>query len=236
MKLLIWDFDGTLGYREGGAWTASLLEVMEKADVGLDVTAEEISPHLREGFPWHTPLRPHPHIQSIREWWEALYPVFEGAFEKVGVDGFEAYDLARQVRDTYLDLTRWHLFDDVVPTLTTLSSQGWTHVILSNHAPELDLIVQHLELDRHVARVYSSAITGWEKPHERAFRMVLDAFSDTEAVWMIGDHMDADIQGAASVGIPGILVRRYHEEARYYCETLDQIPPILAAATEDDER
>lgn len=235
MKLLIWDFDGTLGYRQGGAWTASLLEVLQKADVDLDVTAEEIRPHLRQGFPWHTPLRPHPHTQSIREWWEALYPVFERAFEKVGVDGFEAYDLARQVRDTYLDLERWRLFDDALPTLTHLSSQGWTHVVLSNHAPELDLIVQHLELDRYVTRVYNSATLGWEKPHERTFRTVLDAFSDAEPIWMIGDHMGADIQGAASVGIPGILVRRYHEDARYYCGTLDQIPLILAAA-EYDER
>ncbi len=233
MKLLIWDFDGTLGYREGGAWTASLLEVLQKADVDLDVTAEEMRPHLRQGFPWDTPLRPHPHMQSSREWWEALYPVFEQAFEKVGVDGFEAYDLARQVRDAYLDLERWRLFDDVLPTLKHLSSQDWTHVILSNHAPELDLIVQHLGLDEHMARVYNSAILSWEKPHERTFRTVLDAFPGAEPVWMIGDHLDADVQGAAAVGIPGILVRRYQEDAPYYCETLSEVPSILEAKEDD---
>ncbi|MEA3407690.1 MAG: HAD-IA family hydrolase, partial [Chloroflexota bacterium] len=227
--LLIWDFDGTLGYREGGAWTASLLEVLQEADVAPDVTEEDIRPHLREGFPWHTPLRPHPHMQSTREWWEALYPVFERAFENVGIDGFEAYDLARQVRAAYLDLERWRLFDDTLPTLEHLSSQGWTHVILSNHAPELDLIVQHLGLNEHMARVYNSATMGWEKPHERAFRIVLDGFPGAEVVWMIGDHVDVDIQGAAAVGIPGMLVRRYHEDAPYYCETLSQVPLVLEA-------
>ncbi len=233
MKLLIWDFDGTLGYRQGGAWTASLLEVLEKAGAAPEVTAEEIRPHLREGFPWDTPLRPHPHIQSTREWWETLYPVFERAFEKVGIDGFEAYDLARQVRDTYLDLGRWRLFDDALPTLTHLSSEGWIHVVLSNHAPELDLIVQHLELDKHVSRVYNSATIGWEKPHARAFRIVLDAFPGAEPMWMIGDHLDADIQGAAAVGIPGILVHRDHKDTQYQCETLSQVPDVLTAVEND---
>jgi ribonucleotide monophosphatase NagD (HAD superfamily) len=44
---------------------------------------------------------------------------------------------------------------------------------------------------------------------------------------MIGDSMTADIQGADSVGIPAILVRRYHEEAKYSCEKLSGVAAII---------
>jgi hypothetical protein len=40
-KYLIWDFDGTLGYRPGG-WTAALLEVLQREAPTCDVTADQL--------------------------------------------------------------------------------------------------------------------------------------------------------------------------------------------------
>ncbi|MEN8008277.1 MAG: HAD-IA family hydrolase, partial [Candidatus Krumholzibacteriota bacterium] len=102
-------------------------------------------------------------------------------------------------------LERWRLYDDVLPALDVLSSQGWTHVILSNHVPELGDIVQHLGLASRVARVFNSAEMGYEKPHSRAFQIVLEALPGTEAAWMIGDN-SKDIEAALNAGIRSVFV------------------------------
>jgi len=46
---------------------------------------------------------------------------------------------------------------------------------------------------------------------------------DIENIWRSGDNLAVDIAGAESTGIPGILVRQFQPDARYYCETLQQI-------------
>jgi putative hydrolase of the HAD superfamily len=230
MKTLIWDFDGTLGYREGGMFGASLLEVIQRGEPGFNVTHGQIRPYLQSGFPWHTPERSHPEIDSGDQWWETLlYPIFEQALTGVGVDSCRARSMARQARAVYTDPGRWRLFDDVIPTLDLLSSRGWCHVILSNHVPELRDIVRHLGLGPHIMKVFNSAETGYEKPHPRAFETVLEDLPDPGAVWMIGDNMQADVAGANAAGIPGILVRRYHKSAEYYSERLSHIPLIVCS-------
>ena len=227
MKYLLWDFDGTLGHRDGGAWTASLLETLDLALPGHAVTLEQLRPHTRAGFPWHEPDRPHTHLTSAEAWWEALYPVLVRVYRRVGLDESLAQTLARRFRAVYLNLDRWRLSDDVLPTLDALSAQGWTHAILSNHVPELGDIVRHLGLTSRFVRVFNSAETGYEKPNPRAFRIVLETLADVEAVWMIGDSFTADVQGAEAVGVPAILVRRQHPQARYHCETLHEVVAIV---------
>ena len=227
MKLLIWDFDGTLGYREGGMWTASLFNILCRHAPDCGVTQDQLNPYMLSGMPWHTPERPHPEIRSPDQWWSTYEPNFDRAFKGVGVDTSLARLMAKEMRRVYPDPERFRLFSDTVPTLDQLSCQGWTHVVLSNHVPELPDIIRHLGLDLHVAAVFNSAETGYEKPHPKAFRIVLDRFSEATKTWMIGDSMNADIAGADAMGIPGILVRKYHEDARDYCDTLAQVPAIV---------
>jgi len=88
-----------------------------------------------------------------------------------------------------------------------LYAAGWHHVILSNHVPELPLIVYGLGLGELIVGVVASTATGYEKPHPRAFAIALDAVGGVERVWMVGDKVDADIRGAEAVEIPVIRVR-----------------------------
>ena len=44
MKTLIWDFDGTLGYREGGMFGASLIEAIEQSH--REYASNPVSEHL----------------------------------------------------------------------------------------------------------------------------------------------------------------------------------------------
>lgn len=227
---MIWDFDGTLGYRVsgGGAWAASLLEVLDGALPSHTVTLDQIRPFLQTGFPWQEADRPHLHLTPADLWWGAILPVLERAYVGVGLDEDQARTLARRFRAVYLNLDRWRLFDDVLPTLDALSAQGWTHAILSNHVPELGDIVRHLGLASRMAYVFNSAETGYEKPHPRAFQIALETLPDVAAAWMIGDSFTADVQGAERAGIPAILVRRSHPNAGRYCDALAGVPALIA--------
>jgi len=234
MNLLIWDFDGTLGYRDSvmepgaGAWTAALLETVQREAPECPATAEELRPYIRSGFPWHTPELAHPHLDTADTWWAALLPVFERAYEGVGLNHEQALRLARRVRSTYLDPSRWHVFDDTVSALSALAEAGWTHAVLSNHVPELDDLIEALGLTSHFSRVFNSADIGVEKPNPEAFRIALDAVGPHKACWMIGDSYRADVRGAEAVGLPSILVRRLHPDAARFAPTLAEVGGLLS--------
>lgn len=108
-----------------------------------------------------------------------------------------------------------------MPVLESLRQRNWTHVILSNHVPELSLIVQHLGLNRYVHQIFNSAQTGYEKPHPMAFKLVQMSLDKAEQLWMIGDNPVADIAGAEAANIPAILVRKDRQPLN---QVLDILP------------
>ena len=115
------------------------------------------------------------------------------------------------------------MFEDTIPALTKLEQEGWKHVIVSNHVPELEALVSHLGIHEYVQEVFTSALVGYEKPHQKMFEHVLSHIQSNDDMWMIGDSVAADINGAASVGIKGILVRKPNEDADVYYENLLEV-------------
>ena len=233
MRVIIWDFDGTLGYRvggdaSGGPWTASLWEVLQAEVPGCRVTKEQLRPYMRTGFPWHTPELPHTQVKSADAWWQMVEPLFTRAYVGVGFDYRRAQRFASLFRATYLNLDKWRVYHDVIPVLKCFSLWRLDHVMLSNHVPELGVIVQHLGLAPYFTKIFNSAEIGYEKPNPLAFQIVLDALPEMEEVWMVGDSLQADVAGASGVGIPAILVRKEHPDARLYAESLLDVPVILS--------
>ena len=113
---------------------------------------------------------------------------------------------ARTFRSCYTDPTRWTVFPDAVAVLDELTAAGWTHLIVSNHVPELEELIDALGLSRHFTAVINSASVGWEKPNRQIFEAALDRVGRPRQVWMVGDNPVADIAGAGALGIPGIHV------------------------------
>ena len=226
MKLLLWDFDSTLGWREGG-WTGALLETIQACAPGIHLTPEQVRPYLKSGFPWQIPETPHLDTGTPDAWWDRLDPLFEQACGGLGFSPPDSHCIARQVRRVYPDLSRFRLFDDSLPALAQLSARGWTHALLSNHVPELPAILRHLGLAGCLAGVFNSAETGYEKPHPQAFHLALAVFPHAHTAWMIGDNPTADIEGAALAGLPGILVRKPHPGVPYFCQDLSQLVVLL---------
>jgi putative hydrolase of the HAD superfamily len=150
----------------------------------------------------------HPELCEPEAWWSHVEALLASAYEGVGIESGPARTLARLARQRYVDATcGWRLYDDTVPVLERLRSDGWNHAILSNHVPELPTLVAGLGLEPLVDVVLSSAVTGYEKPNPKAFELALDRCGRPDEVWMVGDNPVADVEGATAVGIPAILVR-----------------------------
>ncbi|MBS2534083.1 HAD family hydrolase [Catenulispora sp. NF23] len=204
--VLLWDFDGTLGERPG-MWSGALMQALDEVADGHDLERSDIAGQLSAGFPWHEHQIGHPCLNTPDLWWAHLAGILSAALKRLGVQPDTADLAARAVREIYPDPTYWRLFDDTLPVLGALSGDGWSHVLVSNHVPELDGLLAALGLRECFSTVVNSAVTGYEKPHPEAFRLALEAAGHPRRVWMIGDSWTADVRGAQASGIPAIHVR-----------------------------
>ena len=204
--VVLWDFDGTLAWRPG-LWSGCVLEVLDEHAPGHTAQREAVRAALKGGFPWDRHEEPHPHLSSADAWWESVTPLLRGAIRGC-VEEARVAELAEAVRRRYTDAsTQWRVFDDTRAALRTTAAAGWRNAILSNHVPELAKLVTELGLGESLEHVFSSASTGFEKPHPEAFAVALRACGDPPLRWMVGDNPIADVGGAEALGIPAILVR-----------------------------
>lgn len=212
-RAILWDFDGTLAWREG-VWSGALLQALDELEPGHGFARDDIHPRIVSGFPWHYPDRPHPELCRADRWWAHLGAHLAWVFRDLGFSADRAQALVAATRCIYTDATSFRLYAETVAVLEALRDAGWRHVILSNHVPELPNIVHELGILPLFDDVLSSALIGYEKPHPEAFRLGLAAAGDPDEVWMVGDNPVADVQGTEAVGIPAILVRRKRDGAR----------------------
>ena len=219
-KVVFWDFDETLTYREW-KWSGTLAQIAREADPPINLADVDIRPHLRAGYLWHTPEVAHPELANADAWWAYMEVVLAKAFRAAGVPEDMAPVLAGKVRGEYLDMRFWHVYDDVVPALEALAAEGWRHCVVSNHVPELDEIVEGVGLGGYFDVVISSANVGYEKPHAAIYAMAKAKFPEAEEMWMVGDSYEADYVGAERAGMKAILVRKEHEGAERFCKGLE---------------
>jgi putative hydrolase of the HAD superfamily len=224
-RVILWDFDGTLAWREG-IWSGALLEALDRHCPGHGLCREDIHPRIVGIFPWNHPDREHHHLSRPGRWWANMHRELCGVFAGLGHDSDLCEALARTTRIVYSDATSFDLFEDTVPALEALSDAGWQHVILSNHVPELPNLVRELGVRPFFEEIITSALIGYEKPHPEAFAIGLRAAGEAEEIWMVGDNPVADVEGAEAAGIPAILVRR-EGDARRRCEDLRGVVEML---------
>jgi putative hydrolase of the HAD superfamily len=231
-RVILWDFDGTLAERPG-RWSGCLLETLDVHADGHGVTLEDLRPFLRNGFPWDRPDTPHHELSEADAWWAQVEKLLRAAYEGAGIESTTAGELARLARARYVDPSiAWRLFPDVAPTLERLRTLGWSHVVLSNHVPELPAIAAGIGLTPLVDRIVTSAAIGFEKPHPEAFAHAFDGTGRPADVWMVGDNEVADVAGAEAVGIPAILVRREGTTAARRARDLLEAAALIEAACE----
>ena len=216
-KVVLWDFDETLAERPG-RWGGCMLEIIGRRHPGHVADEQALRAALQRFYPWHSPDVVHEHLNGADAWWAALQPGLAAAAVAAGLDPIDADAVAAEVRWCYPSVDAFVLYDDTVEALGMFRDAGWRQAIVSNHCPELASLVDGIGIGAFFERVFSSACTGYEKPHPRAIGLALEHFA-VDVAWMIGNSERADIAAADAAGIPSVLVVR------------DRPTPLIEAAT-----
>jgi REG-2-like HAD superfamily hydrolase len=145
------------------------------------------------------------------------------AIAELGLDPMpEAF--YRRLAELFMLTSHWHIFPDAYPTLAALKERGLTVGAVSNWVWNLPELLHALDLVKHFDFIAASARIGFEKPHPRIFEWALEqAEADPSEVIHVGDHLDADVEGARRLGIEGVLIDR---NRRYSADDLDGVPVI----------
>ncbi|MGW4502484.1 HAD family hydrolase [Micromonospora sp. NPDC004336] len=144
----------------------------------------------------------------------------------VDADGLtDRWDVADAVRDRYglripsIDLVE-ELHDGVLANtrldplvacaLRIAADAGWTPVVVSNGAVrQQEVKIRRTGLDRFVADWVISEEAGVSKPNPRIFALAARrARLPLRGAWVVGDGPEADIGGAAAIGLPSVWLHR----------------------------
>jgi FMN phosphatase YigB (HAD superfamily) len=203
---LWWDFDGTLVSRPM-MWSEVAMRLLDRYSPGHAVTREAMDAAVSEGMPWHRSDHAHPELSSPALWWEAVYRRYIEIFDGLGVPAAADGSAFAELRDDILSPPRYRVFDDVGPALSRAAVNGWRNLIVSNHVPELESLVDGLGLTSLFESIVGSAVVGYEKPHRRLFEEALRRTGASRPIWMIGDNASADCAPVCAMGNNAVLVR-----------------------------
>ena len=158
---------------------------------------------------------------------ELRYLRLEKTFEAMKVSFSQS--LLERVAELYIQQLSTHteLFEDTISVLEYLSSKYTLHIITNGFEH-----VQQSKLENSgIARFFKTVLTaekiGVKKPHPTIF---LSAMKTAEVLpehaVMIGDSLEADIQGALKLGMQAIHFN-YHKEAYHEeCLIIDRLSDL----------
>lgn len=202
----------TLATREGSTpagtygppddnWAGALCDALAASSLGRTATPDAVRSHL--DLPWHHPDRMHADRRG-EDWWRHHESAFADALAAVDVPRRQADEVARGVREAYLDPGVWAAVEGASAALDRLAAADWLPVVYLNGPPEIEDLLATVGLDDRVHEAFTSALTGYELPHARAFETVEDALGDCR-LWFAGRD-PAQAAGALDLGIPGVVV------------------------------
>ncbi|HEX3055731.1 MAG TPA: HAD-IA family hydrolase [Gaiellaceae bacterium] len=170
-------------------------------------------------------LERHPDFEHDDEIWFAFT---ERIVRGMGGAPPASYECAVEITRGWERHENFELYDDVVPVLDALRRAGLKIGLVSNSARDVHAFARHhaLEIDAGI----SSFHHGKTKPHASIFRAVLDLLgvAPTEAA-MVGDTIEADIDGALALGMRAVLVDRLDLDQDYEPRIVDlnALPSVL---------
>ena len=102
-----------------------------------------------------------------------------------------------------------NIFDDVIPVLSELKSQGMKIGLLSNMNESGTSLLGKFNLETLMDFAVTSLEVGLEKPHAPIFLEALNQAGSKEGDSVhVGDQIDSDVKGAFETGIHPILIDR----------------------------
>lgn len=183
-----------------------MLSALDEVAPNHTVKLADLKSYVSTGFPWHS--EEHHNRTEPSEWWKYMEQKFEDDFLSLGIERNRAQQASKLIRRGILRSEAYFVFPEVPMVLTRLAAKGWSHVILSNNHPDLEQVLDSIQLLRYFKYVVTSAYVGCEKPDPKIFSYAIKlAAAKDHKKWMVGDNPKYDIEGADRVGIPSILVR-----------------------------
>jgi len=121
--------------------------------------------------------------------------------------------------------TNWQLEQDTIATLQSLKSDQYHLGIFSNAGDDKDVqqLIENFGIRNYFDFVLTSASCYYRKPHARAFEIALARWNITQKECvMIGDSLNADINGAKKLNIKTIWITR---RAQFNADDMQRIKP-----------
>jgi putative hydrolase of the HAD superfamily len=146
--------------------------------------------------------------QAIAEFWVGYYMNLLRPFVEEH-DELRLRQLANRINEEFEKHTSWQIYPDVLPTLDTLSAQGYTLGVISDWGISLGPILRHHQLSRYFDSLLISAVVRYAKPSPTLYDMALQRSNAiADYTLHIGDSYVQDVLGARAVGITPILLDR----------------------------
>jgi putative hydrolase of the HAD superfamily len=173
--------------------------------------------------------------QAINDFWIGYYMHLLRPFVEEH-DEARLYQLAEHINKEFGRHTSWEVYPDVIPTLETLKTHGYSLGVISDWGRGLGPILQKLHLTPYFDCLLISAVTRHAKPAPQLYELALqraNAISDYSL--HIGDMYVNDVLGARAVGITPVLLDRARtlQENNVDCllvHTLDELLDLLEVA------
>ena len=220
LKAVLFDVDFTLARPGSELGPEGYVRAGERHGLHLDAARYEAARDAAV-----VDLRRHPELEHDDEIW---FRFTERIVRGMGGDADSAYACAVEITRGWERHENFELYDDVIPVLDELRRAGLKIGLVSNSARDVHAFARHHALD--IDAGISSFHHGKTKPHASIFRAVLDLLdvAPTEAA-MVGDTIEADIEGALALGMQAILVDRLDLGQDYEprIEDLHALPSVL---------
>lgn len=130
--------------------------------------------------------------------------------------------LARQMSDRYLEIlpTKKHLFEHTFEILDYLQAKQYPMHLITNGFEKTQMAkLENSGIRPYFAHIITSEAAGIMKPHAAIFEYAMEQTGATAPTSiMIGDTLDADIEGGNRAGIDTVFFNPNHE-------TIDKVIP-----------
>ncbi len=114
-----------------------------------------------------------------------------------------------ELYDRFSDPNAWHVFEDVLPVLKALKSQGIALGIISSWDERLRPLLSRLKLDHYFEAIVVSCEAGAHKPSQAIFETACAALASRPANTLhVGDSFEIDVAGARAAGLQARWLQR----------------------------
>jgi putative hydrolase of the HAD superfamily len=117
--------------------------------------------------------------------------------------------LFSDIYERFAEADAWHVFEDVVPTLESLSASGIKLGVISNWDERLKPLLRALELEDYFDVIVVSCEVGFPKPSPIIFQQAAEKLGVAPgAILHVGDSFEMDVEGARGAGFEALELRR----------------------------